>query len=139
MSTRQSIWAYTCESSPVSRLLNLYPHVGSVSSNINVLSIHKGEPTISRLLKIIGLFCRISSVLYSSFAKETYQFKEPTKRSHPILTTAQEAYKPSNRLHIYIQTSPVYIPKEPKEPYIAQKSHRIHLPYVPVQYVPTLW
>jgi len=84
MYTCQSIWAYTCESSPVSRLLNLYPHVGSVSSNINVLSIHKGEPTISRLLKIIGLFCRISSVLYSSFAKETYQFKEPTNGSHHI-------------------------------------------------------
>jgi len=40
--------------------------------------------TISRLLKIIGLLCRISSLLYISFAKETYNFKEPTSRSHPI-------------------------------------------------------
>jgi len=40
--------------------------------------------TISRLLKMIGLFCRKSSVLYGSFAKETYNFTEPTNRSHPI-------------------------------------------------------
>ena len=43
-----------------------------------------GVTTISRLLKIIGLFCRISSLLYGSFAKETYDFKEPTTRSNPI-------------------------------------------------------
>jgi len=40
--------------------------------------------TISRLLKMIGLFCRILSLLWVSFAKETYHFKEPTNRSHPI-------------------------------------------------------
>ena len=34
--------------------------------------------TISRLLKNIGLFCRMSSLLWGSFAKETYNFKEPT-------------------------------------------------------------
>jgi len=45
-----------------------------------------GVATISRLLKIIGLFCRISSLLQDSFAKETYQFEEPTDRSHPIWT-----------------------------------------------------
>jgi len=43
-----------------------------------------GVATISRLLKIMGLFCRISSLLYGSFAKETYDFKEPTNRSRPI-------------------------------------------------------
>ena len=43
-----------------------------------------GLATISRLLKMIGLFCRISSLLYVSFAKETYNFKGPTHRSHPI-------------------------------------------------------
>ena len=40
--------------------------------------------TIGRLLKITGLFCRISSLLQGSFAKETYHFKEPTSRSHYI-------------------------------------------------------
>jgi len=44
--------------------------------------------TISRLLKITGLFCRIQSLLYGSFAKETYNFKEPTNRSHPIVSVS---------------------------------------------------
>ena len=44
-----------------------------------------GMATISRLPKIIGLFCRIPSLLQGSFAKETYHSKEPTNRSHPIL------------------------------------------------------
>jgi len=43
-----------------------------------------GVATISRLLKIIGLFCRIQSLLYDFFASETYNFKEPTNRSHSI-------------------------------------------------------
>jgi len=43
-----------------------------------------GVATISRLLKILGLFCKraLSKRRYS--AKETYNFKEPTNRSHPI-------------------------------------------------------
>ena len=40
--------------------------------------------TISRLLQILGLFCRIPSVLQGSFAKETCNFEERTNRSHPI-------------------------------------------------------
>ena len=46
---------------------------------------------ISGLLKIIDLFYRISSLLQSSFAKETYVLREPTNRSHPILTTVVES------------------------------------------------
>ena len=43
-----------------------------------------GVATISSLAKIIGLFCKraLEKRLYS--AKETYIFKEPTNRSHPI-------------------------------------------------------
>ena len=43
-----------------------------------------GVATISRLLKITGLFCKraLWKRLYS--AKETYHVKEPTNRSHPI-------------------------------------------------------
>ena len=44
-----------------------------------------GVATISRLLKIIVLFCRISFLLWGFFADETYDFKEPTNRSHPIV------------------------------------------------------
>jgi len=49
-----------------------------------IMYIRYGVATISRLLKIIGLFCRISSLLQGSFAKETYNLKEPTNGSHPI-------------------------------------------------------
>ena len=43
-----------------------------------------GVATVSRPLKIIGLFCKraLDKRLYS--AKETYNFKEPTSRSHSI-------------------------------------------------------
>ena len=50
----------------------------------HALSPCYGVTTISRLLKIIGLFCRILSLLQGSFAKETYTLKEPTNCSHPI-------------------------------------------------------
>ena len=46
---------------------------------------HYGVATIIRLLKMTGLFCRILSLLQGSFAKETYNFKEHTNRSHPIV------------------------------------------------------
>ena len=43
-----------------------------------------GVATISTLLQMIGLFCKraLSKRRYS--AKETYNFKESTHRSHPI-------------------------------------------------------
>ena len=48
--------------------------------------------------QIIGLFCRIQSLLQGSFAKETYDFKEPTTRSHPI---AALALCESHDIHTY--------------------------------------
>ena len=49
-----------------------------------VLSCNYEVASISRLLRIVGLFCQraLSKRRYS--AKETYNFKEPTNRSHPI-------------------------------------------------------
>jgi len=44
-----------------------------------------GVATISRLLKIIGLFCKRALYKRLYFAKETYNFKETTNRGHPIL------------------------------------------------------
>ena len=38
---------------------------------------------------MISLFCRMSSLLQGSFAKETYDFKEPANRSHPICGLAE--------------------------------------------------
>jgi len=51
-----------------------------------------GVATTSRLLTIIGLFCKraLWKRLYS--VKETYNFKEPTNRSHPIVVTALHFY-----------------------------------------------
>ena len=43
-----------------------------------------GVATIRRLLKITGLFCRRALEKRGYSAKETYIFKEPTNRSHPI-------------------------------------------------------
>jgi len=44
---------------------------------------HYGVTTTSRINKIICLLCRIASVLWGSFAKETYNFIDPTNQSHP--------------------------------------------------------
>jgi len=66
-----------------------------------------GVATISRLLKIIGLLCRISSLLKGSFAKETYNFKEPTNRSHPIpcsLSTHESTRTTANLCVLYTYT-----------------------------------
>jgi len=46
-----------------------------------------GVATMSRLLKVISLFGEYKSLLLGSFAKETYNFMEPTNRSHPIVNT----------------------------------------------------
>ena len=50
----------------------------------NAIHVWHGVATISKLLKNIGLFCKraLEKRLYS--AKETYNFKEPTDRSHFI-------------------------------------------------------
>jgi len=70
-------------------------------------SLHPyGVATISRLLKIIGLFCRISSLLQGSFAKETYNFKEPTNRSHPISREGRGVYQIKINRHTHTSSSP---------------------------------
>jgi len=43
-----------------------------------------GVATVSRIDKMIGFFCRISSLLYGSFAKETYNLIDTTNQTHPI-------------------------------------------------------
>jgi len=42
--------------------------------------------TISKLLKIIGLFCKRALYKRQYSAKEKYDFKEPTNRSRPIVS-----------------------------------------------------
>jgi len=57
-----------------------------------------GVATISRLLKIIGLFCKRALPKRRYSAKESYNFKEPTNRSHPIPLSLQR------HMHRYTQT-----------------------------------
>jgi len=53
------------------------------SYRIDYMYLYYGVATTSRLLIMIGLFCKraLSKTRYS--AKETYNVKEPTNRSHP--------------------------------------------------------
>jgi len=48
-----------------------------------------GVATISRLLKIIGIFCKRALWNRRYSAEETYDFKEPNNRSHPIFEISQ--------------------------------------------------
>jgi len=70
---RTHIYAHTCTM-----------HRATAAAACIYLYAHYGVAWISRLLKIIGLFCKrvLSKRPYS--AKETYNSKEPTNRSHPI-------------------------------------------------------
>jgi len=55
-------------------------------------SSYNGVARVSRIDKIIGLFCRSSSLSWGSFAKETYNLIDPTDRSHPILHCASVCF-----------------------------------------------
>ena len=53
--------------------------------NLRILLFDSYEvATISRLLKITGLFCKRALQKRLHSAKEACNFKEPTNRSHPI-------------------------------------------------------
>ena len=54
--------------------------------------------TVSKNDQIIGLFCRISSLLYGSFAKETCNFVDPTNRSHLISRTKHEIHRSKHQM-----------------------------------------
>ena len=56
--------------------------------SLSLCAYEYGVATMSRLLKIIGLFCKraLYKRLYS--AKEIHHFKGPTHRSHPILSSS---------------------------------------------------
>jgi len=73
------IWCYI-------HILVLYTYIGVIYTYWSCIHIRisYGVASISRFLTITGFFCRIQSLLQGSFAKETYHFKEPTNRSHPI-------------------------------------------------------
>jgi len=78
-----------------------------------------GVATISRLLKIIGLFCKRALEKRRYSAKETYHFKEPTTRSHPILCVCVPA-KVSDHPHEYVMS---HIWMSPAAHMICQVTH----------------
>jgi len=75
----------TTEALRTTRSVRGWGRVHTVLLTTNNWNYCYGVASTSKLLKIIGLICRISSLLQGSFAKETYIFKEPTNRSHPIV------------------------------------------------------
>jgi len=74
-----------------------------------------GVAAISRLLQIIDLFCRIQTLLYGSFAKESYNFKEPTNRSHPITRIV--------RIHVEIPSMQTLKRTHGKRQYTLRRTH----------------
>jgi len=63
-----------------------------------------GVATCSRLLKIIGLLCKRALWKRRYSAKETYNFKEPTNRSHPIHVFASGCIY-CEWVHVYARVS----------------------------------
>ena len=68
-----------------------YQQVGLICVALLILY---GVATVSRIDKIIGLFCRMLSLLKGSFAKETYNSIDPTNQSHPIGLTCSTTQFP---------------------------------------------
>ena len=55
-----------------------------VCVHVCLRAMRYGMATVRRIDEIIRLFCRISFIVYCSFAKETYILIDHTNRSHPI-------------------------------------------------------
>ena len=56
-----------------------------------------GVALVSRIDTIIGLFCKRGLLTRRYSAKETYNFIDPTDRSHPIHVTSRTQYRLVNR------------------------------------------
>jgi len=94
--------------------------------NIHVLwsswlnaSMYYGVATISRLLKIIRLLGRVPSLLLGSCAKETYNFKEPTNRSHPIMHPCTFPFAAEDR-YIFVRRLMPYIARPGLREFVAE-------------------
>jgi len=69
--------------------IHTYVHMFISMSGTRCLLNVYGVATVSRIHKITGLFCRMSSLLQGSFAKPTYNFFVPANHSHPEECTEQ--------------------------------------------------
>ena len=86
-----------------------------------------GVATINRLLKIIDLFCKRALQKRRYSTKETYIFKEPTNRSHPIAPAcAIKSISSSIYTHIYIYIYMyVHLSIHINNTYIMSQTHHI--------------
>jgi len=64
------------------------PHESQIP---HITSSDYGAATCSRLLKIIGLFCKRALWKRRYSAKETCNFKDPINRSHPMASHSYES------------------------------------------------
>jgi len=101
LSAQKKIWTRVFD--PISRLLFDKSNKRAFSSGLKSFSdVHyNGVVTVSKVDKMIGLFCRILSLLYGSFAKESYNCIDRTNISHPI---AHEPGSMSDSCHKYSTT-----------------------------------
>ena len=76
-----------------------------------------GVATVSRIDKLQVSFCRILSLFQGSFAKETYNFIDPTNQSHPIPPSMADSFSKvisllklarGGEVHSYIHASYTY-------------------------------
>ena len=75
-----------------------------------LLLFYYGVASISRLLKMKGLFCKRALQKRRYSARETYIFKEITNRSHPIIVCVSHVHSPT-------QNSPIHPPTHPHTPH----------------------
>jgi len=76
--------ACVCVCACVCACTHILPYGSTVVESLHVRDLY-GMATISRLLKTIGHFCKRALYKRLYFAKKTYNSKEPTNRSHPII------------------------------------------------------
>ena len=86
--------------------------------------------TTSRFLKITGLFCKRTQSKRRYSAKETYNLKEPTNRSHPVLNkpyiSAKKLCRSPTKSPPFLRKSPIKSPKhlEKSPKYLKKEPYR---------------
>ena len=64
----------------------------SLSISVSIHVCYYGVALVSRIDKIIGLFCKRALQKRQYSAKETFHFIDPTDRSHPISVCVSPSY-----------------------------------------------
>jgi len=103
-----------------------------ISINTHKFKKTYGVATISRLLEIVSIFCRIQSLLQGSFAKVTCNFKEPTNRSHPISTCQKRLIH--SHIYEWVRSIPLFCRALlQKRPIILRSLRIVATPYLHVK------